>query len=406
VARVLLLVPTATYRATDFLAAATRLDAEVVIASNREQAMAASMGDRALVVDLDDPPAAARQIVELAGRSSLDAIVAVDDQGVVAAALAAAELGLVHNRPEAVQATRDKLVMRRALDAAGVDQPRFHALEVDDDPAEIVTAVGLPCVIKPTPLSASRGVIRVDDAASATAVAGRIRSIVADAGFDPGLPLVVEEFVAGPEVAIEGLLRGGDLEVLALFDKPDPLEGPYFEETIYVTPSRLPAPVQGTVAEVVAAACRGLGLREGPIHAEVRVADGGAKVIEVAGRSIGGLCSRTLTFGAGISLEEVILRHALDLPLGDAIEREQTASGVMMLPIPRAGRLQAVVGVDEARAVTGIEGLEITIPFGRPVAPLPDGDRYLGFLFAKASTPQEVEAILRTAHSKLVVEIS
>jgi biotin carboxylase len=404
-ARVLLLVPTATYRATDFLAAAGRLGAEVVIASNREQAMAASMGDRALVVDLDDPTGASDDIVALAGRSPLDAIVAVDDQGVEAASLAASRLGLVHNSPAAVAATRNKLVMRQALATGGVPQPRFLPLGPGDDPAVMTGLVGFPCVIKPITLSASRGVIRVDSSAGAGAVAARVRAIVADAGYDGSLPLLVEEFVAGPEVALEGLLRRGRLEVLALFDKPDPLDGPYFEETIYVTPSRLPGVVQGSVANVVAAACAALGLIEGPVHAEVRVTDDGVKVIEVASRSIGGLCSRSLTFGAGISLEEVILSHALGLPVGD-LDRQAAASGVMMLPIPREGRLQSVDGVDAARAVSGVQGLEITIPLGRPVVPLPEGDRYLGFLFAKADAPEQVEAILRTAHSKLRVEIA
>jgi biotin carboxylase len=405
VARVLLLVPTATYRATDFVAAAGRLGAEVVIASNREQAMAASMGDRALVVDLDDPWKASQAIIELAARSPVDAIVAVDDQGVEAAAWAAEELGLVHNPPDAVGATRNKLLMRRALAGGGVPQPRFAAIDPVDDAVGVAEAIGYPLVVKPVGLSASRGVIRVDDESSLAATAERVRAIAVDAGFDASVPLLLEEFVGGPEVAVEGLLRGGQLEVLALFDKPDPLEGPYFEETIYVTPSRLPAPVQGRVAELVAAACAAIGLVEGPVHAEARVGDDGIKIIEVASRSIGGLCSRALTFGAELSLEEVILRHALGLPIVD-LERERTSSGVMMLPIPTAGRLQSVDGVDEARAVPGVQGLEITIPIGRPVVPLPEGDRYLGFLFAKADTPEQVEAVLRTAHSMLRVTIS
>jgi hypothetical protein len=244
----------------------------------------------------------------------------------------------------------------------------------------------------------------VDEAASLAATVDRVRAIVVDAGYDGTLPVLLEEFLPGPEVALEGLLRGGQLELLALFDKPDPLDGPYFEETIYVAPSRLPATVQKSVADVVARACSALGLVEGPVHAEVRVTDRGVKVIEVASRSIGGLCSRALTFGAGVSLEEVILRHALGLPLDD-LDRQAAASGVMMLPIPGEGRLRSVEGIDDARAVTGVEGLEITIPLGRPVVPLPEGDRYLGFLFAKADTPEEVEGTLRAAHAMLTVNI-
>jgi biotin carboxylase len=217
-------------------------------------------------------------------------------------------------------------------------------------------------------------------------------------------PLLVEQYVPGVEVAVEGLLRDGELTVLAVFDKPDPLEGPYFEETIYVTPSRLPPEALGRVAIVTARACAAIGLVEGPVHAEVRVDHERVHVVEVAARSIGGLCARTLRFGAGIALEELVLRHALGMPL-DGIEREPDASGVMMLPIPAAGTLREVRGQDQARAVPGVTGLEITIPRGRTLVPLPDGDRYLGFVFARGDTPAAVEASLRAAHAALAVEI-
>jgi biotin carboxylase len=241
-------------------------------------------------------------------------------------------------------------------------------------------------------------VIRADDAAQARDAARRAHAIAG------GGTLLVEEFVPGREVALEGLLRGGRLEVLAIFDKPDPLDGPYFEETIYVTPSRLDQRTQADVEQAAAAAAAALGLREGPVHAEVRCNGSGVWVIELAARSIGGLCSRALRFGAGISLEEVILRHALHLPLDD-LHREAAASGVMMLPIPARGVLEAVDGRDEARAVRGIVGLEITVPIGRSVEPLPEGDRYLGFLFARGATPDDVEQSLRDAHARLRVVI-
>jgi biotin carboxylase len=405
VPRILLLLPSTTYRAADFVTAATALGAEVVVASEFRQALSGLMGARALRLNLSRPEAAARAIVEHAADLPLDAVVAVDDQGVLPAALAAAELGVRHNAPDAVLATRDKARMRERLDAGGVPQPRWALLEPDGDPAHTVRQVGLPCVLKPRSLSGSRGVIRVDGAGEAAAVAARIRAIVREAGEDTRTPLLVESFVAGAEVAVEGLLRGGALEILAVFDKPDPLEGPYFEETIYVTPSRAGEPALTAVRGVVAQACAAIGLSEGPVHAEVRLGPAGPVVLEVAARSIGGLCARALRFGAGISLEEVILRHALRLPLDD-LTREAAASGVMMLPIPRAGELLGVEGQDRALAVQGIVGLEITVPPGRRVVPLPEGDRYLGFLFARAQRPEDVEAALRTAHGLLDVRIA
>ena len=403
-ARVLLLLPSATYRAPDFLEAAGALDVEVVVASEQPQAMAGAMGDRALHLELHDPHRAADAIVGLASRRPIDAVVAVDDQGVLVAAEASARLGLAANSPAAVAATRDKTLMRRAFADAGVPQPAYRIVRHEDDIAEVASELGFPCVVKPVSLSGSRGVIRVDDPAAAMAAAARVRHILGDAGEDPRGPLLVERFVAGDEVAVEGLLRAGRLEVLAVFDKPDPLDGPYFEETIYVTPSRQDPTALATIASRTADAVAALGLKEGPVHAELRVSGAGVFVLEVAGRSIGGLCSRALRFGAGVRLEELILRHALGLPL-DGLRRETEAAGVMMLPIPRAGVLTAVHGQDRARAVAGVAGLEITIHPGRPVQPLPEGDRYLGFLFARGATPHEVERSLRAAHDQLEIVI-
>jgi biotin carboxylase len=393
VPRVVLVLPTSTYRAADFVEAAAALGATVVVASDREQVLAAT--DRALLVDFGDADGTASAVEALDGRAPVDAIVAVDDQGVVVAAEAAARLGLPHNSPEAVAATRDKAKLRRALGRAEVRQPGFRLVEGDELPD-----LPFPWVVKPLGLSGSTGVIRVDDAEAASATFARVRAIAGD----PAAPLLVERFVPGPEVAIEGLLRGGALEVLAVFDKPDPLDGPYFEETIYVTPSRHPAVELAEVRRLAQQACTALGLTEGPVHAEARLSPDGPVLLEVAARSIGGLCARTLRFGAGVSLEELILRHALGLPT-DGLVREDVAAGVMMLPIPTAGTLREVGGQDEARAVPGVVGLDITVPRGRVVRPLPEGDRYLGFLFARGDTPAEVEAALRRAHACLDVVI-
>jgi len=403
--RVLLILPSATYRAPDFLTAARELGVAVTVASERRAAMSAVMGERALTLRLADPAHAAEQIAERARRTPFAAIVGVDDQGVMAAALGAERLGLPHNPPVAVARTRDKAAMRRALAQACVPQPRFALLPRGAEVAAVARDVGLPCVIKPLGLSGSRGVIRADDAERARATAERVRGILAAAGEPDDAPLLLESYLPGAEVAVEGLLRDRRLEVLAVFDKPDPLEGPYFEETLYVTPSRLPTSVLAEVEAVTARAAEALGLREGPVHAELRVDGDRVSVMELAARSIGGLCSRALRFGAGVSLEQVILRHALGLEL-EAVARECKASGVMMIPIPEAGVLGAVEGQDEARAVDGIAGLEITIARGRAVVPLPDGDRYLGFLFARAASAEAVESSLRTAHARLRIQIA
>ncbi len=407
-ARVLLLVPTATYRVADFLEAARTLEVDVVIGGDQAHALRDLMGRRSVQVPLDDPEAAADAIIAHDAVAPLDAVVAVDDRGAVAAATAAARLGLRHNHPDAVAATRDKLAMRVRLGAAEVPQPVFAPIPPaagPDEVAGLVETVGLPCVVKPTMLSASQGVLRADTIEDAIAVVDRVRRIATGSSADCDGPLILERFVPGPEVAVEGLLTDGDLAVLAVFDKPDPLDGPAFEETIYVTPSRLVPTDLSAVVAATAGACHALGLTEGPVHAEIRVSDGRASVIEVAARTIGGLCARTLTFSTGRTLEQLVLAQALGREIGPT-KRQARASGVLMLPIPRAGILEGVDGRDAALRVPGVTDVQITIAPGRRVLPVPEGDRYLGFVFARGRTPDAVEAALRHAQTLLDVRVT
>jgi biotin carboxylase len=409
----LLLVPTTSYRLDDFRAAARRLGVPLVVGSDlchRVEELFAPAEDQ-VSLDYRRPERAAARIAALARERPIRGIVPASDDTAVIAALAAERLGLAHNPPEAARRAANKHEARLAFAAAGLPAPRFRVHPVDGDPGRAAAEAPFPCVLKPLVFSASRGVIRADDPASFVAAWRRIVRLLErtrperrprEAGAADRL--LVESFVPGPEVAVEGLLRGGRLEVLALFDKPDPLDGPFFEETIYVTPSRKAPAVQAAVVEATAAACRALGLSEGPVHAELRLPPGGPLVLEVAARSIGGLCSRALRFGAGLTLEEVLVAHALSLPL-EALRREGRASGVMMIPIPRRGVLHGVGGIDEARAVPHLEDVVVTAPEGREIEPLPEGDSYLGFLFARAGRPEEVEAALRAAHARLRVDI-
>ena len=403
--RVLLLLPTRTYRAHDFMAAARRLGLEVVVGSERRQAFASLFPGGHLRLDFLKPRQAVRAIEVFARSYPLDAVVAVDDDGTLLAAAAAKALGLPHNPVTAVAATRDKHRLRRKTAAAGLRSPRFERLSVADDPVRAAPRMPFPCVLKPLHLAASRGVMRADDADQFGAAFERLTAIlrapdVVQRSGRLARHLLVEAFIPGTEAALEGLLVGGELTVLAVFDKPDPLDGPFFEETLYVTPSRLPDGALADIAAQTAKAATAIGLREGAVHAEWRVNEHGAWLIDVAARSIGGLCSRVLQFGTGVSLEELILLHAGGTDVA-AYERESAAVGVMMLPIPRRGVLRAVDGQEAARRVPGITGLTITIALGQEVVPLPEGVQYLGFLFARGDTPEEVEASLRSGHQCL-----
>jgi biotin carboxylase len=404
----LLLLPTTTYRTEAFVEAAAKLGVELICASERPSTFEALAPDSLVTLDFGDPDASAETIARLAARRPIDAVVPVDDLTTVVAAAIGQRLGLKANSLPAVAMARDKHAMRRCLAAAGVPVPRFRLVRLADDPAALGADVEYPCVLKPLALSASRGVIRANDprefVAAFRRIAAILESVEAPLPDEARRALLVEEFIPGREVALEGLLIGGTLHGLALFDKPDPLDGPFFEETIYVTPSRLAQAVQAEIAAATRDACSALGLTEGPIHAELRLNERGPFVLEIAARSIGGLCSRTLTFGTGLSLEELILCHALGRPL-ESLERERRAAGVMMIPIPRAGRLASVRGADEAAAVDGVEDVAITMHPGQQVVPLPEGWQYLGFIFARAETPDAVEHALRRAHALLRFDI-
>jgi len=402
--RILLLTTPTSYRTQAFLQAAERLRIETLVVEDTPDVLRSTWRSR-FAIDFSKLDDAASALVSLAAEFPVRAVVPVDDAGTVLAALVASRLGLPSNDPEAALAARDKWVMRQRFAAAGVPAPRAHAFPALTDPRAIASRISFPCVVKPTRLSGSRGVIRADDAEQLALAIERVRHILASDGVDlASALLVVEPFVPGFEVAVEGLLTDGELTVLAIFDKPDPLDGPFFEETIYVTPSRLPQGVQEAITRTTEQAARALGLRTGPVHAELRVNERGPWVIEVAGRSIGGLCSRILEFGTSMTLEELILAHAVGDPI-PSFTRRGDAAGVMMIPIPGRGILKGVDGIDAARTVPGVIDIEITARRNHRIVPLPEGASYLGFIFARGESPEIVEAALREAHRRLVIRI-
>jgi len=408
--RLLLLLPTVTYRTVAFVEAARRLGVDVTVASERPSTFERANPTGLVTLDFADPARAAGQARAFARTHPVHGVVGVDDDTAVVAAAIAEQLGLRGNPVAAAEAARDKHRQRQLLAAAGVAVPRFELLTTAADPEGVSRSAAYPCVLKPLRLSASRGVVRADTPAEFVAAFERIKRILEQPGCHPASrSLLVEEFVPGREVAVEGLVTQDALTVLAIFDKPDPLDGPFFEETIYVTPSRLAQTAQQQVVACAQAAVGALGLREGPIHAEVRHNDRGAWLIELAARPIGGRCSGALRFDTGetgkgrgetLSLEEIIIRHALGMEL-PTLERERQASGVMMIPVPAAGVLREVRGLDAARAVPLVEEVVITAHPGQTLVPWPEGSRYPGFIFARGERPEAVEAALRAAHARL-----
>ncbi len=411
--RLLLVAPAGSYRVADHLAAARDLGCDVTVITDASVAIPGS----AIGTSLADPASAA-DVVLTRCDGPVNGVVGTDGPAVAVAGEVARRLGLPANAATALRTADDKVAQRRALARAGVPQPVF-AVDVPGMAPAVAAGVGpgatgptahayadvpgsdtarlLPAVVKPVDRTASQGVLSATTPAELAVAVGRVRRIV---GVDA--PVLVERFVPGMEVAVEGLLRGGRLEVLAVFDKPDTPTGPTFPETLLISPARLAPDVGAAVCDVVQRAAQAIGLTEGPVHAECKVDGDDVWLLELAARSIGGLCSRSLRI-AGMTVEEVVVRHALGLPTPSA--RASAATGVLMLPVPGAGRLVAVRGTERARAVDGITGVVLAVGSGELVTPLPDGDRYLGFVFAEAAAPDDCEQALRTAWAMLDVEI-
>tara|TARA_B100001142_G_scaffold259354_1_gene261486 strand:- start:1517 stop:2704 length:1188 start_codon:yes stop_codon:yes gene_type:complete len=392
--------------------AASDLDISVIVGIDTEFVISADQ-ENVIALNFSDPEEAAEAISEFRPDISLDAILAVDDAGTLVAAKASQMLELPHNSVSSVELTRDKYALRVALSRSKLPSPGyklFEATQSQDELEHIADSIEYPVVLKPRGLSGSQGVIRANTSIEFIDGFNRIKKILElessrdECDADLLTTILVEDYVPGPEFAIEGVLDKGNLTVLALFDKPDPLIGPFFEETIYVTPTSYPDDVQSQIISTVQSACGALGLTHGPVHAEVRLDGDKVVLIDLAGRSIGGQCARTLSFGSGLSLEEIILTHAVGDDINQ-LNRESSAAGVMMIPIPAAGIFQKVSGVDKAEKISGIESVSIVPTSGDELIPLPDGNEYLGFIFAKGTTAQIVEKSLREAHNQLDFQI-
>jgi len=404
------------YQTRSLDAAARKLGVRLFYVTDRCHELSDPWGDDALAVRFDAPDHAAARALQEFRKRNFAGILALGDRPAVAAAYTARGLGMFANHPAAVEACRDKLRMREVFRDAGLLTPWFRSVALSRPPEPALIGIRYPCVIKPVSLSASQGVMRANTRDEFLLALRRLHQLFEkpelrmqrESNFSHAL---VEEYIPGVEVAVEGLLTSGELKLLSIFDKPDPLEGPFFEETIYLTPTRLSAEQQSAIHRVTEQAVRAIGLSHGPVHAEFRLNERGVWPLEIAPRPIGGMCAHALHFvsrsqpDSAISLEELLLRHAIGQDVAHW-EREQSASGVMMIPVPSSGTLHRTEGIDAARGVTCITDVQITARLHDAVVAWPEGSSYLGFIFAKADAPQKVEQALRLAHSKLSFKIT
>jgi biotin carboxylase len=408
--RVLILSTTTGYQLRSFGHAAMELGIELIFATDRCHALDDPWRDGAVAIRFHEEDAAVDTVVAAAARRPLHGVIAVGDRPVVLAARIAEALGLPGNPPHAARASANKRLARETLYRAGLRVPEFLPSSTRADVVPLAVRLQYPVVLKPVALSGSRGVIRADTPTQMVAAFQRVSTLLsrfdirAQRSGSEG-ELLIESFIPGHEYAIEGIVTEGRLTVFAVFDKPDPLDGPYFEESIYVAPAVLSAETGRAIVDAVQAGAAALGLRHGPVHAECRVNQSGVYVLEVAARPIGGLCSRVLRFGrARRSLEYILLQHAVGHDVSRE-SRETEAAAVMMIPIPARGVLRGVSGEGEARLVPFVEDVQITARQDQLLEPLPEAGSYLGFIFARGPLPAQVEAAVREAHQRLVFTV-
>lgn len=407
--RVLIIAPHGSYRTSPFIKAANKLNIDVLIASQGEHSIVSDYV-QGLHIDFQNESLAIKTILAEAKKQAFSGIIGTDDVTTELAAHVAEKLFLPHNDPQAVKIAQRKDLARLSLKQSAVKIPEFDLLTTTKSLSEQTIQVNFPAVIKPVALSASRGVIRVNNEQELEQAVERVTKMLAEERqIDIAIReiLLLEEFIPGKEVAIEAMLHNGELDVLAIFDKPDPLDGPFFEETYYLTPTSFSEKIQREIKQTVLESCQAYGLKEGPVHAECRINENGVWILEVAARTIGGMCGRLLSLGTGYSLEELVLLHAMGQRVEiKTIKSSELGLGVLMIPIPSAGILKRVEGLLEAQRIPFINEVSIEVRDGYELVPLPEGNSYLGFIFAEAPTVEEAEQALRDAHACLNIVIA
>lgn len=401
---------TSTYRASAFLEASKKLEISTIIGTDQPDILGHLNPGSSINLDYSKNNDSKKKIIEHINKFPIHGVLAIDEETLILGAIVADSLGLICHSMESVSTTRSKYELRKVLSEDGLRNPEFKLISSEENPKLISKSISFPCVMKPTYLSGSRGVIRANNEKEFTNAYLRIKNILDEPeaiirGKDEAKMLLIEEYIDGIEVAVEGIIVNGEFLPLTIFDKPEPLDGPFFEETLYVTPSRLPKSLQEKILEETKNASNAIQLTNGPVHAELRIdRNGDPWVIDIASRTIGGKCSRAIKFSDGITLESIILSHVLGKKLPNIVPIS-SSSGVMMIPIPKSGVLKEVLGKEDALAIEGIEEIEITIPLGDKIVQLPEGDRYLGFIFASSKKSNETIEILKEAHKNLKFEI-
>ena len=402
--RILLIAPPNSYRLAPYIRAAKELGIELLVASEGEYSLTTEVAF-GLHIDLRNYQQALETIVAAARQKPFAGVIATDDYIVELVALVAQALGLLHNLSESAQIARRKDLARQVLQNARLPVPKFKLINFQEELDTQLEDMGFPCVLKPLALSASRGVIRVDNKAAYLEACQRIKKIIAhENNLFERSHILAEQYLPGIEIAVEAILSADEYYGITIFDKPEPLQGPFFEESYYITPSQLELPLQDKIHKLVAEACIAYGLKTGPIHAELRIDGEKLWIIEVAARTIGGECAQLLEYTTGHSLEALVISNAMGRFLKP--EAVDQCVGVLMIPTPKSGMLRRIEGLLEAGKIKYIEAINISIGEGHELVQLPEGASYLGFIFARAPTAVEVESALRAAHALLNIVVA
>lgn len=380
----------------------------------REESLTAArqLGLRPTTVAVQPPEQAIEQALRLHEQTSIGAVLGYEEDATLTVAHIAAALGLPAHPVAAAEAALDKPMMKQRFAAAGIPAADFIVAADEDEAVAWAEAGGYPVVVKPCRGSASQGVIRANDEHTLRQAYRRLRRIIRDHELDnggrPPSAHLVERYLPGSELSCELLLQYGAPEVITEFGKPLPLTGPYFEESIYLTPPALGAALRREVHELSMAAAKALGFYHGPAHCEIRLTPDGPKVLEIAGRLLGGACAGSFRDRLGEDLDALLLRSAL----GERITLPAPADdaptvGALMIPVPGEGRVVAVRGDDGARRVPGVRDVSLQTEPGEIVVPFPEQACYaVGFVSASGPDEAAVVGSLGQAAAQISLELT
>ena len=382
--KLLLVIPENSYKSNDFVVAAEKLGIDFLIITDSEQ-VSSKFSDTVIINKFD----AELNKNNLKKLKDVTHVLPVDHSALKFSGYLVDLLEVKGNKLESINLSMNKYESRKIFNSLLDIKVNNEIIKNIDDVNTFINKNGTS-VLKPIYGTASKSVLKINNVEKNKE---QIEKLMQDC-FDQDL--VIEEYIDGKEYALEGTIINSELKKIVIFDKPVEYKHPYFEESIYITPSELSSEAEKRVVSIVDKACKKIGLEDGPVHVEFKINENQIFIIEINPRMIGGLCSRCLSFGLfKVSLEEIILHAFMNNELKN-IELLNNYVGVLMIPTPKSGKFISI-NKEELEKIPNISNVEITVPEGSDLLEPPYGDKYLGFAFSQGIDKKTVNESLLTA---------